>query len=293
MPSLHGLFTALITPFRDGAVDEPAFQALVEWQIAEGVQGVVPCGTTGESPTLSHAEHRRVVELAVEAAAGRITVMAGTGSNSTQEAIEFTRHAKQAGADAVLVVAPYYNKPTPSGQVAHFTAVADAAEIPNFIYNIPGRSVINISDDTLATLSKHRNIAGVKDATGDLARVSTLRHLVGDDLILLSGEDMTAVGFNAQGGTGCISVTSNVAPRLCAEIQQASLAGDYAGALALHERLVPLHSAMFGETNPIPVKYAMSLMGKSTDELRLPLTPPQPDTQARLCAAMQSLGLIS
>ena len=212
MAQFKGLFTALITPFNDNGVDEKAFQELVAWQADQGVQGVVPVGTTGESPTLSHDEHKRVVELAVEAAAGRITVMAGAGSNSTGEAISFVKHAKQAGADGVLIVAPYYNKPTQQGLYEHYNAIQAAADLPNFIYNIPGRSVVNITDETLADLAKLPNIAGVKDATGDLARVSTLRQLVDDDFILLSGEDMTTVGFNAMGGHGCISVTSNVAP---------------------------------------------------------------------------------
>ncbi len=292
MTQLKGLFTALITPFTADGVDEKAFAQLVEWQVAQGVQGIVPCGTTGESPTLTHAEHMRVVEIAVEAAAGRITVMAGTGSNATAEAVEFTQHAKKAGADAVLVVAPYYNKPTAEGQYQHFKAVQDAAEIPNIVYNIPGRSVINISDETLARLAKLPNIAGIKDATGDLARVSTLRQLVDDDFVLLSGEDMTTVGFNAQGGHGCISVTSNVAPALCAEIQKHCMDGNYADALSLHDRLVPLHQAMFAETNPIVVKYAASLMGLCDARLRLPLTDAADASKQHVKALMQSLKLI-
>lgn len=292
MTQLKGLFTALITPFTEQGVDEKAFQALVEWQVEQGVQGIVPCGTTGESPTLSHAEHMRVVELAVEAAAGRITVMAGTGSNSTAEAVEFTQHAKKAGADAVLVVAPYYNKPTPEGQYQHFKAVQDAADIPNIVYNIPGRSVINISDETLARLAKLPNISGIKDATGDLARVATLRQLVDEDFVLLSGEDMTAVGFNAQGGHGCISVTSNIAPAWCAEIQKHCMDGNYADALAVSDKLTPLHQALFAETNPIPVKYAASLMGFGDARVRLPLTLPSDAVAQRVKAVMQSLKLI-
>ncbi|MCI5049123.1 MAG: 4-hydroxy-tetrahydrodipicolinate synthase [Rickettsiales bacterium] len=272
MPRLHGLFTAIITPFKDNKVDANAFQALIEWQIEQGVDGIVPCGTTGESPTLSHEEHQHVVELAVEAAAGRISVMAGTGSNSTDEAIAFTEHAKRVGADATLVVTPYYNKPTQKGLIAHFDAIAASADIPNFIYNIPGRSVINITDETMATLSKHVNIAGIKDATGDLARVSTLRQMVDDDFIILSGEDMTIIGFNAQGGNGCISVTSNVAPAACAEVQKLCEQGDYAAALQKHEQIVPLHSALFAETNPIGIKYAMAKTGHCSDEIRMPLT---------------------
>lgn len=292
MSKLTGLFTAIITPFKDGHVDARAFQELVAWQAEQGVDGIVPCGTTGESPTLSHEEHMRVVELAVEAAAGNISVMAGTGSNNTAEAVELTRHAKAAGADAVLVVAPYYNKPNAAGQLAHFRAVADCAEIPNFIYNIPGRSVINIADETLAELAKHPNMAGIKDATGDLARVSTLRQLVGDDFIMLSGEDMTSVGFNAMGGRGVISVTSNIAPAQCAKVQRLCEAGDYAGALAAHETLVALHSAMFCETSPQPVKYAASLLGKCSDEVRLPLVAASDVAKARVKAAMEQLGLI-
>lgn len=290
--SLSGLYTALITPFRDGKVDEKAFQSFIAWQIAEGVDGIVPCGTTGESPTLSHSEHRRVVELAVEAAAGKVKVMAGTGSNSTVEAVEFTRHAAKAGADSALVVAPYYNKPTQEGLYQHYKAVAECSDLPIIIYNIPGRSVINISDETLARLSQLPNIAGVKDATGDLARVSTLRHMVGEKLALLSGEDMTAVGFNAQGGVGCISVTSNVAPKACAEIQHLCLQGKYREALAIQDRLVPLHQAMFCETNPIPVKYAVSLMGKCAGEIRLPLLSPSETSRQRIKEAMQAAGLL-
>lgn len=292
MTKLTGLFTAIITPFKDGAVDARAFQELVQWQAQQGVDGVVPCGTTGESPTLSHEEHKRVVELAVEAAAGKIAVMAGSGSNNTAEAVELTQHAKAAGADAALIVAPYYNKPCPEGQLAHFRAVADSADIPNFIYNIPGRSVINIADETLAELAMHANIAGIKDATGDLARVSTLRQLVGDDFILLSGEDMTTVGFNAMGGQGVISVTSNIAPAWCAAVQKHCQAGDYTAALAAHEKLVRLHSAMFCETSPQPVKYAASLMGKCSDEVRLPLVQASAQAQANVKAAMEQLALI-
>lgn len=289
---LTGLFTAIITPFKNGAVDDAAFQRLVAWQAEQGVDGIVPCGTTGESPTLSHDEHKRVVELAVEAAAGKISVMAGAGSNNTAEAIDLTRHAKAAGADAVLVVAPYYNKPPVAGQLAHFRAVADAADIPNFIYNIPARSIIDIADETIAELAKHQNIAGIKDATGDLARVSTLRALVDDDFILLSGEDMTAVGFNAMGGQGVISVTSNIAPRLCADIQAHCAKGDYAAALAIHEQLVSLHNAMFCEPSPMPVKYAASLLGKGTHEVRLPLVSASDTAKARVKAAMEQLALI-
>lgn len=286
-----GIFTALITPFSQGGVDEGAFQRLVEWQISEGINGLVPCGTTGESPTLSHAEHMRVVELCVEAAAGRVPVIAGSGSNSTEEAIVLTRHAQQAGADAALVVAPYYNKPSQEGLYQHFKAIADSVDIPIFIYNIPGRSVVNLTDETLARLAKLPNIAGLKDATGDLCRPLTLRAL-GADLIQLSGEDMTAVAFNASGGVGCISVTSNVAPKLCAEVQAASLAGDYKTALEKHEKMVTLHQAMFCETSPAPVKYAAHLLHESSPEVRLPLVPASPECQKRVHNAMTALGMV-
>ena len=269
----RGLYTALITPFKSGTIDEKAFQSLVEWQIAEGVHGLVPCGTTGESPTLTYEEHKRIVSLCVEAAQGKVPVLAGAGANSTEEAIMFTRHAKQAGADGVLSVAPYYNKPTQEGIYQHYKAIAHAVEIPLIIYNIPGRSVVNISDETLERLSQIRTIVGVKDATGDLARVSTLRLQAGTEFIQLSGEDMTALAFNALGGVGCISVTSNIAPKLCAELQNQSLAGNFSEALVLQDKLAALHQAMFCETSPGPVKYAASLMGKSSEDMRLPLAP--------------------
>jgi len=288
----RGLYTALITPFKNGKVDDIAFQSFVEWQIAEGVHGLVPCGTTGESPTLSYDEHKRVVSLCVEAARGRAKVLAGAGANSTEEAIMFTRHARQAGADGALVVTPYYNKPTPEGVYQHYKAIAQAVDIPIVVYNIPGRSVIDVKDDTMTRLAMIRGIVGVKDATGDLARVSTLRARVGEKFIQLSGEDMTAVAFNAQGGVGCISATSNIAPRLCADVQNKSLAGDFAGALAVHDRLVPLHDAMFCETNPVPVKYAASLMGKCAPDMRLPLVPPTDASKARIKEAMSRAKLL-
>ncbi len=288
----RGLYTALVTPFKNGKVDEKAFGTFVEWQIAEGVHGLVPCGTTGESPTLTYEEHNRVVSLCVEAAKGRVRVLAGTGANSTEEAIMFTRHAKKAGADGALIVSPYYNKPTPEGIVQHYKAITEAVELPVIVYNIPGRSVINISDETLERLAKLPNIVGLKDATGDLARVSTLRARLGAEFIQLSGEDMTAVAFNAQGGVGCISVTSNVAPKLCAEVQNKTLAGDYIEALALHDKLVPLHQAMFLETSPGPVKYAISLMNKCTGNLRLPLVEPSDTCKTRIREAVQKAGLI-
>lgn len=287
----QGIFTALITPFKAGEVDEKAFQSFVEWQVAEGVDGVVPCGTTGESPTLSHAEHMRLIELCVEASAGRVQVMAGSGSNSTDEAIFLTRHAQDAGADAALVVAPYYNKPSQEGLYQHFKAIAESVDIPIFIYNIPGRSVVNISDDTLTRLSKLTNIVGVKDATGDLCRPLTLR-AKGAELVQHSGEDMTAVAFNASGGVGCISVTANIAPRQCAEIQAATLAGDYVKALELHEKLVPLHHVLFTETSPAPVKFAASLLGKSSADVRLPLVQASAECQKNIRSVMAELGML-
>jgi 4-hydroxy-tetrahydrodipicolinate synthase len=288
----RGSITALITPFRDGAVDQQAFQALVDWQIAEGTHGLVPTGTTGESPTLSHAEHRRVVELCVEAAAGRVPVMAGTGSNSTEEAIGLTRHAREAGADAALVVTPYYNKPTQEGLYAHFRAVAEAVDIPIYIYNIPGRSVVNMSVETMARLAELPNVVGVKDATGDLTRPSLQRWKCGKDFIQLSGEDGTALGFNAHGGVGCISVAANVAPRLVAQFQNATLQGNYARALELQDLLMPLHQALFVETSPAPVKYAASLLGRCRYEVRLPLVPVTEPTRVAVRAAMSHAGLL-
>ncbi len=289
---IKGLYTALVTPFLQGRLDEAAYRALVEWQITEGVHGLVPCGTTGESPTLSPQEHKRVVELCVEVAAGRVPVMAGTGSNSTLEAIEFTRHAQAAGADMALLVVPYYNKPTQEGVYLHVREVHDATDIPLIIYNIPGRSVINLSDETLARMAALPNVMGVKDATGDLARVATLKHKTGDQLALLSGEDMTAVGFNAMGGQGCISVTANVAPRLCAELQEATLAGEYEKARRIQDRLTPLHQAMFVESNPIPVKYALSRLGRCEPEIRLPLTEATQATKERVDAALKEIGVL-
>ena len=290
--ALQGAFTALITPFKKGKLDEKAYQSLVDWQINEGIHGLVPCGTTGESPTLSYAEHERVIQLCVEASAGRVPVMAGTGANSTEEAIMFTKAAKKLGADAALIVSPYYNKPTQEGLYQHYKAINDAVNIPIIVYNIPGRSVVNITDDTFARLAKLPNIVGIKDATGDLARVCTLRAKVGKDFIQFSGEDMTAVGFNAQGGVGVISVTSNIAPKAVAEVQNATLKGDYKKARDLHDKLVDLHSSMFCETSPAPVKYAVSLMGKCSNDLRLPMIPASPESKKRIEAAMKAANII-
>ena len=292
MKTLRGSITALITPFRDGRVDEEAFEALVDWQIGEGTHGLVPCGTTGESPTLSHEEHRRVVELCIRAARGRVPVIAGTGSNSTEEAIQLTRHAAKAGADAALVVTPYYNKPTPEGLYQHFKAVATASEIPILIYNIPGRSVIDMQVATMKRLAELPNIIGVKDATANLARASLQRLAMGPDFIQLSGEDATALGFMAHGGRGCISVTSNVAPKLCALFQNACLAGDYRQALEIQDQLMPLHDALFLEASPAPVKFAASLLGRARNELRLPLVPVTSETETKLRAALRSAGLL-
>lgn len=288
----RGSITALITPFKDGEVDEAAFQSFVEWQIGEGTHGLVPVGTTGESPTLSHDEHKRVVELCIEAAAGRVPVMAGSGSNSTEEAIALTRHAKQAGADAALVVTPYYNKPTQEGLYAHYRAIAEAVDIPIFIYNIPGRSVVNMSVDTMARLAELPNIVGVKDATGDLTRPSLQRWKIGPEFIQLCGDDGIALGFNAHGGVGCISVAANVAPKLVSQFQNATLQGNYARALELQDQLMPLHHALFIETNPAPAKYAASLLGKCTDQVRLPMVPVTEPTRQIVRAAMEHAGLL-
>ena len=288
-----GSLVALVTPFSNDAVDEAAFQSLVEWQIDQGTHGIVPCGTTGESPTLTHVEHRRVVELAIEAAAGRVPVIAGTGSNSTQEAIELTRHAREAGADAALVVTPYYNKPTQEGLYQHFKAIHDAAELPIIIYNIPGRSVIDMTVATMARLAKLPNIVGVKDATANLQRPLDVRREIGPDFCQLSGEDATVVAFLAQGGVGCISVTANVAPALCSQLHEAWRAGHYQEAFRIRDLLGPLHNAMFVETNPAPAKYGVSLLGRCENSVRLPLVTVGKDSEARVRAEMVKLGLIA
>ena len=293
MPTFKGSITALITPFKDGKVDERAFQRLVEWQIDQGTHGLVPCGTTGESPTLTHDEHRRVVELCVEAAAGRVPVIAGTGSNSTAEAVELTRHAKTAGADGVLVVTPYYNKPTQEGLYQHFKAINDCADVPIVVYNIPGRSVIDLSVETMARLFKLANIVGVKDATANMARASLQRAALGTEFVQLSGEDATALGFMAHGGQGCISVTANVAPALCSEFQLACLAGNFHRALQLQDRLMPLHDALFVESNPGPVKYAAGKLGLCSADTRLPLAPLAPASRKRVEDALSAVGLVA
>jgi 4-hydroxy-tetrahydrodipicolinate synthase len=289
--SFRGSFTALVTPFNNGSLDEKAFRDLVDWQIAEGTKGLVPVGTTGESPTLSHAEHRQVVEWCIEQSNGRVPVVAGSGSNSTKEAIELSQHAERAGADAVLIVTPYYNKPTQEGLYQHFKAINDAIGIPILIYNIPVRSVIDMSVETMARLFELKNIAGVKDATANVVRVSQQRAAMGEGFNQLSGEDASTLGFMAHGGHGCISVTSNVAPRLCAEFQDACLKGDYRTALKLQDKLMPLHGALFIETNPAPVKYALSVLGKCADTVRLPMVRLAEKTKTAVREAMVHAGL--
>jgi 4-hydroxy-tetrahydrodipicolinate synthase len=289
-----GSLVALITPMHaDGSLDEKGFAAFVDWQVAQGTHGIVPVGTTGESPTLSHAEHRRVVEIAIAVAGGRVPVIAGTGSNSTEEAIDLTRHAKAAGADAALIVTPYYNKPTQEGMYLHFTAIADAVDLPIIIYNIPPRSVIDMTPETMGRLAKHPNIVGVKDATANLARPLHTRRACGAGFCQLSGEDHTALAFLAAGGDGCISVTGNVAPRLCADMHIAWQEGRVSDAIAIQDRLLPLHDALFSETSPGPVKYAASLLGHGTDRCRLPLAPVAPATRERVRAAMVESGLLN
>jgi 4-hydroxy-tetrahydrodipicolinate synthase len=291
--SFRGSFTALVTPFKNGSLDEKAFRGIVEWQISEGTNGLVPVGTTGESPTLSHDEHKKVVEWCIDQADGRVPVIAGSGSNSTAEAIELSRHAEEAGADAVLIVTPYYNKPTQEGLYQHYKAINDAIGIPIIIYNIPGRSIVDMSVETMARLFELKNIAGVKDATANMTRVSQQRTAMGPDFNQLSGEDITALGFMAHGGHGCISVTSNVAPRLCAELQAACLKGDFKVALKLQDKLSPLHINLFVETSPAPIKYAMSLIAKCANTVRLPMVPAGEKAQAAVRQAMVHAGLIN
>lgn len=289
----QGSICALITPFTEDGIDEAAFQAFVEWQIGQGTHGLVPCGTTGESPTLSHAEHMRVVELCVEAAAGRVPVIAGAGANSTAEAVLLARHAAECGADAALSVTPYYNKPTQEGLYQHFKAIHDAADIPILVYNIPGRSVVDMSVETMARLAELRNVVGVKDATNDLARPLRTRIEIGPDFCQLSGEDATATAFLAQGGVGCISVTANVAPSLCADQQEAWQRGDLATMTAIRDRLGPLHRALFLESSPAPVKYAVSRLAMASPRVRLPLIEPGEATRRAVEAAMRHAGVLS
>ena len=288
-----GSLPALVTPFSDGELDLDTLRKLVDWHVAEGSHGLVPVGTTGESPTLGHDEHETVVTEVVRAAAGRIPVVAGAGSNNTTEAMRFMRHAADVGADAALVVTPYYNKPTQEGLIAHFTALHDCCELPIIIYNIPGRSVVDMTPATMGELAKLPRIVGVKDATGDLARVCAQRTACGPDFVQISGEDATAHGFNAQGGVGVISVTANVAPQLVAQVQEATLRGDYATALQLQDRLMPLHRAIFAEPGVVGVKYAMSLLGLCKAEVRLPLTPLSTPTRALVEDALRHAGLLN
>ena len=292
-PMFTGSIPALITPFSNGAVDETAFQDFVQWQIDEGSHAVVPCGTTGESPTLSHAEDKRVVQLCVEVAKGRVPVIAGTGSNSTAEAIDLTRHAREVGADAVLVVTPYYNKPTQDGLYAHYKAIHDAVEIPIILYNVPTRTSVRAEPETVARLAELPHFVGIKDATADLVYMADLRRLIGPDFAYLTGEDPTSVPYLAAGGHGCISVTANVAPRLSAQVQEAWQAGDVATVRELDDRLMPLHRALFCETSPAPVKYAASLLGHGDGRVRLPLVPASESAQAKVRDAMVHAGLLN
>ena len=287
-----GSMTALVTPFRGGAVDEAAFRALVDWQISEGSHGLVPVGTTGESPTLSHEEHRKVVEICISEARGRVPVIAGAGSNNTHEAVELARHAEKAGATGILVVTPYYNKPNQEGMYQHFKAVNDAVGIPIVIYNIPPRSVVDMSVDTMKRLFELKNIAGVKDATGNVGRISLQRQAMGEDFIQLSGDDITALSCLAAGAHGCISVVSNVAPKLCSDLMERWFAGDARGALAIQDKLVPLHAGIFTEAGVTGAKYALSVLGKVSEEVRLPLVKSTESTKSVIRAAMAHAGLL-
>jgi 4-hydroxy-tetrahydrodipicolinate synthase len=291
--TFRGSYTALVTPFKNGELDEAGFRGLVNWQIQEGSHGLVPVGTTGESPTLSHEEHHKVVEWCIAEAKGRVPVIAGAGSNSTREAVSLARHAEKAGADAVLVVTPYYNKPTQEGLYQHFKAVNDAIGIPIIIYNIPPRSVVDMSVETMTRLFELKNIAGVKDATANLARVSQQRHAMGPDFIQLSGEDMTALSYMAAGGHGCISVVANVAPKLCAELMKAVLKGDYATGLKVQDRLVPLHDAVFKEPGLAGAKHGLKLLGRIEEDIRLPMMPVTPPTGKVIRDAMVYAGLLN
>lgn len=287
-----GSITALITPFKNGSLDEEALRRIVEWQITEGTHGLVPTGTTGESPTLNFDEHKRVIDVTIETSRGRVPVIAGTGSNSTDEAIELSVHAEKSGADGILIVNPYYNKPTQDGLFHHFKAINDSVGIPIVIYNIPSRTNVDMSVDTMARVYELKNVVGVKDATANLARVSQQRAAMGAEFVQLSGEDATALGFTAHGGHGCISVASNVAPRLCSDLQNALMKGDFPGALKLQDRLLPLFDAMFVETNPGPVKYAASRLGLCSAEMRLPLVPVTEQTKKAVDAVLIKVGLL-
>jgi 4-hydroxy-tetrahydrodipicolinate synthase len=292
-PSFRGVFTALVTPFRRGAVDDAAFVALVERQIAGGVHGLVPVGTTGETSTLSHDEHRHVVELCVKTAAGRVPVIAGAGSNATAEAIELSRHAKEVGATATLVVTPYYNRPSQEGLYRHYAAIAEAVDIPMLVYNVPSRTSTDISNDTLSRLAKLPNIIGIKDATSDLPRASLQRLMCGPDWVMLSGDDPSALGYVAHGGHGCISVTSNVAPQACAAFFEALMRGDWAVALAAQDRLIRLHKALFLDSSPSPTKFALAHLGLCTDEVRLPIAPCADAVKPQVLEAMREAGVLN
>lgn len=292
-PLFRGSLPALITPFRDGAVDEPSFRALVERQVAAGTHGLVPVGTTGEAVTLSEEERRRVVEITVETAAGRIPVIAGCGSNDTAKAIEMVRHAKTVGADAALVVTPYYNRPSQEGLEAHFRAVADAVALPVILYNVPGRTGVDLSVETTVRLSEHPNVAGIKDASGDISRATVLRQRCPDDFALLSGDDPIALGYAAHGGGGCISVSANVAPEACAAFQNAVMDGDYETARYWQERLYALHKALFLDSSPAPTKYALARLGLCSEEVRLPLTPCHPAVRPAIDQAMREAGVLT
>jgi len=290
--TFKGSITALVTPFRGGDFDEAAFRAFVDWQITNGTHGLVPVGTTGEGATLSHEEHHRVVEVCIAEAKGRVPVIAGAGSNNTAEAVSLAVHAEKAGADGLLVVVPYYNKPSQEGMYRHFKAVNDAVGIPIIIYNIPPRTVVDMSIDTMKRLFELPNIAGVKDATGNLGRIALQRHQLGKDFIQLSGDDMTALAVMAHGGHGCISVTSNVMPRACADAQRACLDGNFVDAMKIHDRLIPLHSALFIEPNPAGPKYALSRIGKMSEEVRLPMVAAGAAARSAIDAAMKHAGLL-
>jgi 4-hydroxy-tetrahydrodipicolinate synthase len=291
-PLFRGVLPALVTPFRDGAVDEDAFVRLVERQIAGGVHGLVPVGTTGESATLSHDEHRRMIELCIKTAAGRLPVVAGTGSNCTEEAIELTRHAKAIGCDAALVVTPYYNRPSQEGLYAHYAAINEAVQIPVLLYNVPGRTSVDMSNDTVARLAKLPNIVGIKDATGDLARASQQRLICGEDWVMLSGNDDSALGYLAHGGHGCISVTANVAPEQVSAFYNDALTGQWQSALYRQDRLIRLHKALFTDASPSPTKFALAHLGLCAEEARLPIVPASEACRAEVLAAMRDAGVI-
>ena len=292
LPLFKGALPALVTPFRDGAVDEAAFRALVERQIAGGSLGLVPVGTTGETATLSHDEHRRVVEVCVEVAAGRVPVIAGAGSNSTEEAIGLVRHAKAVGAQGALVVTPYYNRPSQEGLYRHYAAINDAVDLPVLIYNVPGRTSVDISNETVARLAKLPHVAGVKDATSDLSRPSVMRLECGEDFVLLSGEDASSLGYMAHGGHGCISVTANVAPQAMAALMNSCLSGDWAGALKVQDRLIRLHKALFADASPSPTKFALARLGLCTEDVRLPIAPCAESARPLVLAAMREAGVL-